>query len=296
MRPATSATWTPPPMADHGRAAPRVGRATRRPSRRALRHDPAAVLGRRPDDRRLLGRRRPRRARGRVRLQPPGGGTRIGDKVAAPGVRPVVRPDPRRAWRRAVRDRGCLRQHRVRLRQRPPPGAHRLDPDGSSPRCCRPATRPRMTGQPVTPMIDNLVLEVGDGAGSIDDLVAGMRAGPAGHLPVVHPRGRSADHAAHRPDPRRRLPRRGRRDRRRGQQLPLEREPDRSAQPLLARQRHGAAFSREWGDDYFSRTAMPGPAHPRLQHVERVAGAEPASDVSSGSARGWPPGIGASGS
>ena len=41
-----------------------VGRATHRPSRRALRHDPAAVLGRRPDDRRLLGRRRPRGPRG----------------------------------------------------------------------------------------------------------------------------------------------------------------------------------------------------------------------------------------
>ena len=34
-----------------------------------------------------------------------------------------------------------------------------------------------MTGQPVTPMIDNLILEVDDGAGSIDDLVAGTERG-----------------------------------------------------------------------------------------------------------------------
>ena len=53
-----------------GRPAPRLGRAPHRPARRALRHDPAAVVGRRPDDRRLLGRRRPRRPRGRVGLQP----------------------------------------------------------------------------------------------------------------------------------------------------------------------------------------------------------------------------------
>ena len=32
-------------------------------------------------------------------------------------------------------------------------------------------------------------------------------------------------------------------------------------------------FSREWGDDYFSRTAMPALRVPGLQHVERVAGA-----------------------
>ena len=32
-----------------------------------------------------------------------------------------------------------------------------------SPRCSRPGTRPAMTGQPVTPMIDNLVLEVDGG-------------------------------------------------------------------------------------------------------------------------------------
>ena len=55
-----------------GRARPaaRLGRAAGRPAGRALRHDPAADRGRRPDDRRLLVRRRPRRPRGPVRLQP----------------------------------------------------------------------------------------------------------------------------------------------------------------------------------------------------------------------------------
>ena len=34
-----------------------------------------------------------------------------------------------------------------------------------------------MTGQPVTPMIDNLVLSVDGASGSIDDLVAGTERG-----------------------------------------------------------------------------------------------------------------------
>lgn len=34
-----------------------------------------------------------------------------------------------------------------------------------------------MTGQPVTPLIDNLVVEVGDGAGTLDDVVAGVERG-----------------------------------------------------------------------------------------------------------------------
>ena len=39
-----------------------------------------------------------------------------------------------------------------------------------------PALR-RVTGQPVTPVIDNLLLEVGAGAGTIDDMVAGTERG-----------------------------------------------------------------------------------------------------------------------
>ena len=57
-----------------------------------------------------------------------GGGTRIGDKVAAPGRQPVLRPGPPRPRVRAVRDRRRVRQHRLGLRQRSRPRAHRLDP------------------------------------------------------------------------------------------------------------------------------------------------------------------------
>ncbi len=51
------------------RAAARLGRAPGRPAGGPLRHDPAAALGGRPDDRRLLVRRRPHRPRGPVGLQ-----------------------------------------------------------------------------------------------------------------------------------------------------------------------------------------------------------------------------------
>ena len=63
-----------------------LGRAPHRPSRRALRHDPAARLGRRPDDRRLLGAGARVAHEGESVYSRRGGGTRIGDKVAAPGV------------------------------------------------------------------------------------------------------------------------------------------------------------------------------------------------------------------
>jgi hypothetical protein len=34
-----------------------------------------------------------------------------------------------------------------------------------------------MTGLPVTPFVDNLVMDVDDGAGTVDDLVAGTERG-----------------------------------------------------------------------------------------------------------------------
>ena len=45
---------------------------------------------------------------------------------------------------------------------------------------------------------------------------------------------------------------------------------------LLRRFSHASqtvpSFSREWGDDYFSRTATPGAAGAGLQHVQRLPG------------------------
>ena len=140
-----------------------------------------------------------------------------------------------------------------------PLGAHRLDPrrradlaapDPALRRDDRPAGHAgdrqpgarRSTAPPAT----------------IDDLVAGTERGLLltclWYIREVDPQ----TPAAHRADPRRRLPGRERRDHRRGQQLPLQREPGRPAPPVHRTPRATVpSFSREWGDDYFSRTATP---------------------------------------
>ena len=130
-----------------------------------------------------------------------------------------------------------------------------------------------MTRQPVTPAIDNLVLEVDGGAGSVEDLVAGTERGLLltciWYIREVDPQtllltgltrdgvylveGGEITAAV---------------NNFRWNESPID---------LLRRFSHASAtvpsFSREWGDDYFSRTATPGVAGTGLQHVERVAGA-----------------------
>jgi predicted Zn-dependent protease len=114
-----------------------------------------------------------------------------------------------------------------------------------------------MTGQPVTPAIDNLVLEVDGATGSVDDLVAGTARGLLltclWYIRAVDPQtllltGLTRD----------------------GVYLVEGGEItgavnnfrfNESPVDLLRRfsqaSATGPAFSREWGDDYFSRTAMP---------------------------------------
>jgi predicted Zn-dependent protease len=114
-----------------------------------------------------------------------------------------------------------------------------------------------LTGQPVTPSIDNLVLEVDDGTGSIDDLVArterGLLLTCLWYIRTVDPQtllltGLTRD----------------------GVYLVENGEItgsvnnfrfNESPVDLLRRFTHasatGPAFSREWGEDFFSRTAMP---------------------------------------
>ena len=114
-----------------------------------------------------------------------------------------------------------------------------------------------MTGQPVTPMIDNLVLEVDGATGSIDDLVAGTERGLLltclWYIREVDPQsllltGLTRD----------------------GVYLVEDGEItgavnnfrfNESPVDLLSRFSHASqtvpSFSREWGDDYFSRTATP---------------------------------------
>jgi predicted Zn-dependent protease len=114
-----------------------------------------------------------------------------------------------------------------------------------------------LTGQPVTPAIDNLVLEVDDGNGTVDDLVAeterGLLLTCLWYIRAVDPQtllltGLTRD----------------------GVYLVEGGEItagvtnfrfNESPVDLLRRFSHASAtvpaFSREWGDDYFSRTAMP---------------------------------------
>jgi predicted Zn-dependent protease len=114
-----------------------------------------------------------------------------------------------------------------------------------------------MTGQPVTPMIDNLALSVDGGSGGIEDLVAGTERGllltclwyiRAVDQETLLLTGLTRD----------------------GVYLVENGEItgavnnfrwNESPVDLLRRFTHASAtvpaFSREWGDDYFSRTAMP---------------------------------------
>jgi predicted Zn-dependent protease len=114
-----------------------------------------------------------------------------------------------------------------------------------------------LTSQPVTPAIDNLVLEVEGATGTLDDLVAGTERGLLltclWYIRAVDPQtllltGLTRD----------------------GVYLVENGEItaavnnfrfNESPVDLLRRFTHasatGPAFSREWGDDYFSRTAMP---------------------------------------
>jgi predicted Zn-dependent protease len=114
-----------------------------------------------------------------------------------------------------------------------------------------------MTGEPVTPAVDNLVLDVEGGTGSVEDLVAGTERGLLltclWYIREVDPQtllltGLTRD----------------------GVYLVEGGEVtgvvnnfrwNESPVDLLRRFTHASAtvpsFSREWGDDYFSRTATP---------------------------------------
>ena len=238
----------------------RLGPPARRPAGRPLRHGPAADRGRRPDDLRLLDRRRPRRPRRPVGLRQ--ARRRHPDRRAAlPTSRCSSTPTRRYPASQARRSSRVASSDddRQRLRQRPPA---RRAPTGSAT-----ATLTALRADPAHRRADRAA---GDPArrqprrsrstaptGSTRGPRRRRRARAAADLPVVHPRGRPADAAAHRAHPRRRLPRRGRRGHRRGQQLPVQREPGRPAAPVhRTPRRRCRRFSREWGD-YFPRTATP---------------------------------------
>jgi predicted Zn-dependent protease len=101
-----------------------------------------------------------------------------------------------------------------------------------------------LTGQPVTPMIDNLVLDVDGATGDTMDLVAGTARGLLltclWYIRVVDPQTMLLTEIT------------GAVNNFRFNESPID---------LLHRFTHASAtqpsFSREWGDDYFSRTATP---------------------------------------
>jgi predicted Zn-dependent protease len=114
-----------------------------------------------------------------------------------------------------------------------------------------------MTGQPTTPGIDNLVLEVADGAGTTADLVAGMDDGLLvtclWYIREVDPQTLLLTG----------LTRDGVYRVRGGEIVGAVNNFRFNESPVELLRRFSAAsatepsFSREWGDDYFSRTATP---------------------------------------
>ena len=114
-----------------------------------------------------------------------------------------------------------------------------------------------MTGQPVTPMVDNLVLDVDGAGGSVEDLVAGTERGLLvtclWYIREVDPQsmlltGLTRDGVYLVED---------------GEITGAVNNFRWNESPVDVLNRFTAAsatvpsFSREWGDDYFSRTATP---------------------------------------
>ena len=186
-----------------------------------------------------------------------GGGTRIGEVITRPGVH--LFSDPRHPGlecapfvtattsdnESSVFDSGLPLERTDWIR------------DGKLAALLQTRHSADMTRQPVTPMVDNLVLSVDDGRGSVDDLVAGTGRGLLltclWYIREVDPQtllltGLTRD----------------------GVYLVENGEIigavnnfrfNESPVDLLRRFSHASAtepsFSREWGDDYFSRTATP---------------------------------------
>jgi predicted Zn-dependent protease len=186
-----------------------------------------------------------------------GGGTRIGDAMTKPGV--TLFSDPSypgmecaphvvvesSSSEESVFDTGL------------PLGRTDWIRDGTLTSLIQTRETATLTGQPVTPAIDNLALEVDAGTGTIDDLVSGTERGLLltclWYIRAVDPQtllltGLTRD----------------------GVYLVENGEITGSVNnfrfnespiDLLRRFSHASAtdlaFSREWGDDFFSRTAMP---------------------------------------
>ena len=164
-------------MDAHARPASRLGHPASRPAGRSLRHDPspAAMADLMIDAYWGAGARVAHE--GQSVFSKRGGGARIGDQLMRPGVH--LFSDP------AYADLGCapftvatlVQQCEQRLRQRPALAPHRWVDDGRLTSLIQTRHSAELTGQPVTPGIDNLILSVDGGAGDTMDLVAGTERG-----------------------------------------------------------------------------------------------------------------------
>ena len=144
---------------------------------------------------------------GRSVFSKPGGGTRVGDRLA--GLPVTLRSDPAQAGltcapfviaHASSRDSSVF-DNGLAL------GPTDWIRDGELAALIQTRHSAGLSGLPVTPAIDNLVLD-GPPAARGDAGRDGGRDQPraAAHLPVVHPRGGPADAAAHRADQGRHLP------------------------------------------------------------------------------------------
>jgi predicted Zn-dependent protease len=187
----------------------------------------------------------------------PGGGTRIGEPVAGPGV--TLFSDPAYPGLEAaafVADAASSNTSSVYDNGLP---LARTDwiADGTLAALVQTRHSAAMTGQPVTPEIDNLVLDVDGAAGTEQDLVAGMDDGLLltclWYIREVDPQtllltGLTRD-GVYRVE--------------NGEITGVVNNFRFNESPVDLLRRFSAAsatvpaFSREWGDDYFSRTAMP---------------------------------------
>jgi predicted Zn-dependent protease len=186
-----------------------------------------------------------------------GGGTRLGERIARPGVGlysdpayPGLECSPfvvasRSGNESSVFDNGLPLERTDWIR------------DGELTALLQTRHSAQMTGQPVTPGIDNLVLDVAGATGGIDELVAGTERGLLltclWYIREVDPQSllltgltRDGVYLVENGEIT------GAVNNFRFNESPID---------LLNRFTHASAtvpsFSREWGDDYFSRTATP---------------------------------------
>ncbi|HEX6151691.1 metallopeptidase TldD-related protein [Nocardioides sp.] len=186
-----------------------------------------------------------------------GGGTRIGERIARDGV--TLSSDPFRPGLECVPFVTASTSSNLQsvFDNGLPLGRTDWIADGTLSSLLQTRHSATLTGQPVTPYVDNLVLAVDGASGGIDDLVAGMDDGLLltclWYIREVDPQtllltGLTRD-GVYRVE---RGEITGAVNNFRWNESPID---------LLNRFSHVTAtmpsFSREWGDDYFSRTAMP---------------------------------------